>query len=122
MRFFIYRTSRGFYSDERPIDGAIRRKYTPKDVRSVDDPIKIPAYRDNPEKARREWYEEGYNHRVENGRIVRDMEPQFAWYIEIGSLKQLVNLMQEHGEIILRETPLTGIDGPAIEIYDDYRE
>ncbi len=49
-----------------------------------------------------------------------------GWFIEIGSLEELMAFMHEHGKLIISARDpgdvVKGIEFPFIEIYDDYRE
>ena len=112
MKMRITRTSLS-WSDEKnpPIEEAIRGKYIYVDERTCDDPSKIHHYKGDTKW----WYEEGKNHRVENGHIKRDIERE-GWLIVINSLEQLVDLSKKYGELIINA------DENEIEIYDDYRE
>lgn len=67
-----------------------------------------------PEYQRKEWYERGINHRVENGCIKRDLEIE-DWYIEINFLHELMELIEDCGNSLV-------IDNEKIIIYDDYLE
>jgi hypothetical protein len=116
MKFLISRTSTCGDEEISPCDGAFRDKFTWTDVRVFDDPAKIPAYASRPDA----WYGYGTNHRVVNGRIMRDYE-QEDWFIEIADLPALVEFMNTNGRLVLMPVDEGG-NPPEIEIYDDYRE
>lgn len=68
----------------------------------------------------RNWENVGYNHRLENGYRLRDVDTQ-DWAVEIESLKDLFALYEKYGELIIRHSYVA--DGTkCIEIYDSYRE
>lgn len=99
-------------SDEKPCDAARSVRIPRVDVRGVDDPRKIP------ENAGTEgdWYRRGTNHRVENGRIMRDLGELSVWAVEVPDIQAFVT---EHGPCVISRR----WDGFfEIEIYDDYRE
>ena len=68
-----------------------------------------------------DYFNAGTNHREENGMVVRDLEKQKIWAIDINSLTELLKFYNKYGDLIICESdyknhPLT------LEIYDDYRE
>lgn len=82
------------------------------DARNCDDPKKIPANRGT----NGDWYEDGTNHRVEGGKIRRDLGTKEVWGVELTDLQAFVD---KYGECIVgREN--SGFY--TIEIYDTYRE
>jgi hypothetical protein len=94
MKFMV--TDAREWRDHRPpCAGAIKETYTRIDTRTVDDPQKIPAYRDRDPSW---WYREGRNHRIANGKIARDFDDE-AWFIEISTLEELKNLLDHYGPI-----------------------
>lgn len=84
----------------RPCDAAFSAEFLRRDARSTDDPAKVPFYVEKA-TARKEpvstdwWYGEGLNHRIEDGRIVRD-QPDRGWFIE-ADLDEIVRLMKLYG-------------------------
>lgn len=103
-----FRIEKASNVDEKPHNKAIIKKGYIVDERrwgSVDE---------MPERWRKEWYERGISHRVENGHIKRDIEIE-DWYIEINTLDELMKLIKECGYSLV-------IDGEKIIIYDDYLE
>jgi len=98
----------------KPCDEAEEVSFTRVDRRTTDDPMKNP----NIGKA---WYDQGQNHRVENGMIARDFEDK-RWMVRIADGAALRAFCEKYGEIILR----LNTDGTEpcyeVEIYDDYRE
>lgn len=124
MRFEVKRTSS---SDAQPCMGAVFTDHgqrTRVDVRTVDDPAKLLAYKGKSDW----WYGKGANHRVVNGRIERDLplhqDYWFCWAIEIETLDELSQFIRQHGACVLHPAghspSVSGL--PVIEIYDDYRE
>lgn len=65
------------------------------DRRFTDDPAKIPFYKGNKEKAEKDWYGTGKNHRIVNGRIERDFDDEF-FIIEINTLEDLLNFQEKY--------------------------
>lgn len=101
--------------DFKPCEEAYKKTYLSIDERTTDDPSKIPANRFG-----KTWFDEGTNHRIEDGRIKRDFERE-AYFIQINTLEDLIKFKDIRGELILS----TAYDNPrinSIEIYDDYRE
>lgn len=95
-----------------PCDEAFKILTTKVDTRNWDDPKKIPAnnltYGD--------WYLRGTNHRVENGKMKRDMGTREEWAIEISDIHEFID---KYGNCVV------GRDNNGfytVEIYDDYRE
>lgn len=80
------------------------------DARNVDCPTKIPANRGGVG----DWYEKGCNHRVENGRIKRDLYDRVVNVIDIDSIEKLIDFVGKYGEVVF--------DIGFITIYDDYLE
>jgi len=87
------------------------------DVRTYDDPAKIPFYKGEVDW----WYKEGYNHRLIDGQITRDMPSREGWFVELDSLTSLIDFIKEWGGIVIGETE-TNPPMFEIEIYDGYRE
>jgi len=82
------------------------------DERIVDDPKKINAYG----HTEAWWYGEGTNHRVENGHIKRDLEPEAVYVVEIPDIWAFV---EKHGDCVLS---INSEGFRVVEIYDDDRE
>jgi len=67
------------------------------------------------------WRSKGLNHRVDKeGYINRDHE-DCCWTVEVSSLKQLIELVENEGDIVIGKSSFYK-DLINIEIYDDYRE
>jgi len=109
MEFLCTRTSEWY---EKPCEEAYEKEFFRVDVRYATKPEDIPCYKNNPSK----WYEEGENHRVEGGKIKRDLKNR-GWFIAVESLEELVTFIKKHGRVIVSVE-----DNSTIEIYDDYRE
>lgn len=114
MKFIVSRTS--MYGDDKPCDEASKMTYTRIDMRGADDPSKIPAYKENSSL----WYDEGTNHRIVKGKIMRDFE-ETGWFIEINSLEELLEFQKKYGDLVLQHS-MWNEEIPEIEIYDYYRE
>lgn len=118
MKFLVTRTSLHEVNQKSPpCDGAKWMPFTRVDIRTVDDPTKILAYKDQDPAW---WYQEGSNHRVVDGKIMRDF-PAKGWFIKINSLKELIEFQAKYGELVLGPSPQNP-DILRIEIYDSYRE
>lgn len=117
MKFVVTRTSCSCY-DCYPCPEATHETVLRQDRRTCDDPVKIPAYRGNVEKARSDWFDYGLNHRVENGQITRDIPKKVA-IVELNTLDDLVRFVDTHGTIVFQHGRY---EYPEIEIYDGYRE
>lgn len=85
---------------EKPCENAIKETYSVIDTRSVNDPYKIWS---TEEEVQKFWYGNGTNHRVENGKIKRDLEEEFYWVIEINNIEELIELQEKYGEIAINE-------------------
>jgi hypothetical protein len=110
----ISRTS--IWSDEKqPCNEAYIDTYVRVDERTVDNPEKLNGIGN-----KKDWYENGKNHRVENGHIKRDFDDK-AYFIDINSLEELTDLYIKYGELIIGKS-FWNPDIPSIEIYDSYRE
>lgn len=117
MKFIVTRSS-SWDDVQKPCEGAIREKYIVVDTRGTSKPENIPL---SPGQSTNWWYEDGTNHRVENGCIARDFEGE-GWFIEISSLEELIKFQETvYNSIILSDYSLNH-KIKEIEIYDDYRE
>lgn len=84
-----YRVSRDMTElHVKPCARAVRKRYVWKDHRSFSSPDYFH------EKNREEWFEEGENHRIENGHIVRDLV-RMGWFISVDNLEELHTLFRE---------------------------
>lgn len=122
MKFLITRSSQPWFEeDEKPCKEAYIDEYLIIDTRTTDCPTKIPAFSGNPERAKKDWFSSGTNHRIENGQIKRDMKMEKAWFIDINTLTDLITFTKKYGNLVL-ETAICNENILAIEIYDTYRE
>lgn len=113
MEFMITRTST--WSEYRPCDEAYEKDYMRKDVRT------FKSFEEYDNKFTDNFLDSGSNHRInEYGYIEREFEDK-AWFIEIDNLRDLLNLKNKYGDVILCES-WESDDYMMIEIYDDYRE
>ena len=111
--FLVSRTSM-CCSDKKPCEEAYPINIIDVDTRTVDDPKKIPCYFNGREQM---WYREGTNHRVENGKIKRDMGITQEWAIETDDILSFIDKCDD--PVIISKND----DGYyRIEIYDDWRE
>jgi hypothetical protein len=110
MKFKVSRTS--LFNDEKPCEGSFKEKYIRIDERSINDPSK--------NKFMKNWYDEGNNHRVENGHIKRDFVEE-GWFVEIATLLKFIQFSNNNGPIIIRKF-YHNASITEIEIYDDFRE
>ena len=115
MKFLIRKTSG--YDDIKPHEKAYEDTYIAIDERVVDSPEKL-----NFPNAVKNWYGEGKNHRVENGHIKRDLEGRKAWFIDINTLEELINLQREIDCELVIGDYYDNHNITFIEIYDSYRE
>lgn len=98
---------------DSPCEEAFEIPYVYIDKRNTDDLCKLHDSKI--------WYLKGRNHRIENGRLTRDLD-QKRWVVEINDFNDLLKFCEKHGEIVL-SIDTDGIDPFfSIEIYDDYRE
>ena len=106
--------------DECPYEKCIPIKLTRVETRTLKMPEEFDA---KFSKREGKWLEVGSNHRVDKqGFITRDREERDTYGIEINSLEELMNFMDEVDEsIVLRESWIDN-KTPCLEIYDDYRE
>jgi hypothetical protein len=111
-RHEIFLCSRTSVYDGCPCEDAFQILIPCIDCRAVDDPKKVPAYHGQESW----WYEEGTNHRVENGLIYRDMPPIKVWAVKLSNIMDFVS---KYGECIVS---VSRQGYQEIEIYDSYRE
>ena len=110
--YIVERTSNPIFATKAPCQGAEKRFIRYVDERTVDDPKKISGYGHTEDW----WYSKGKNHRVENGHIKRDLEPEAVYIVEIPDLWAFV---ERHGQCVLS---MNSEGFRVVEIYDDYRE
>lgn len=70
----------------------------------------------------KKWFDEGTNHRTEDDCIARDIGEIEVWGMEINSLEELLNFINETDEEVIISTSLVDYKTPCLEIYDDWRE
>lgn len=117
MLFQITRTS--MWDDKKPYDECVPITLTMVDRRV----FRTPEEHDKAlAKHGGKWLEVGTNHRLENGRIVRDLGTKDVWGIEINSIEELMSFKQKVNSALVIGTSYTDGSTPMIEIYDDYRE
>jgi hypothetical protein len=101
-----------YFFGEKPCVEAFRVPMMHVDTRDCDDPKMIPENRGTDG----DWYSRGANHRVENGKIRRDMGIRQVWAVEIDDVQAFVD---KYGKCVVERNA----EGYCtIEIYDDYRE
>jgi hypothetical protein len=68
------------------------------------------------------WLSKGRNHCVNSeGEICRQVEDERLWYIEVDTLRELMDFCSTYGDVVISSSAYTDRDG-EIEIYDTYRE
>lgn len=108
--YLVHRTS--IYGDAQPCDEAYQVEVMTVEVRSVDDPKKIPAHKGTDGG----WYDKGSNHRITDGKICRDLGWHREWAVDVNDILEFAD---RHGDcVVSRRRDGFGV----IEIYDDYRE
>lgn len=108
------RTSDYYDVDCKPCEEARLIDFVRVDRRTVDDPMKNPYIG-------KTWYDEGRNHRVENGMIARDFDDQ-RWVVHIENGDALQKFIEKYGRIVIA-LDRDGLEPRCeIEIYDTYRE
>jgi len=113
MKFLVKRTSE-YRNKRKPCEEAWKEQCVFTEERVCDDPSKLSLCQ------KELWYQQGTNHRVEDGRIKRDFIED-RWFVSINSLEDLLSFSDKYGKIILSRF----VEDPniwEIEIYDDYRE
>lgn len=120
MEYKIRRTSGGYHGG-KPHKDAYQRPYIYTDTRTTDDPAKVPMHLGKSEW----WYEKGTNHRIEDGKIKRDLHKESGWFIQVEDIHQFLRDLykeEETSEIVLSIEDDMNPPMLEIEIYDDYRE
>jgi len=100
--------------DERPCSEAFPILITVVDTRYCSSPKEIPINNGTDG----DWYLKGTNHRVVDGYIKRDLDPETAWAVELPTLLSLMKFVETHGRCIVGTNKK---DFSTIEIYDRYR-
>jgi len=103
------------WNESQPCEEAFQIEVMEVDSRTTDDPKKVRAYNGTDSW----WYNTGTNHRVENGKICRDLGLRKVWAVEIRTLEDFRAFVSKHGQCIVAANEG---DAWTIEIYDDYRE
>jgi len=115
MKFIITKTSMNW--NEKPYRKAKKEGLTYLDYRAVsslEEAKKYPWFE--------QWYNNGKNHREENGIIVCELlEKKDKWVIEINDLEELIDLVKEEGDIVILKSHYKEVPF-VIEIYNSYRE
>ena len=93
MKFEI-RTSNNM--NNKPCEEAIMETQPNIDVRSIDSPFKIWK---TEEEVQKNWFSKGKNHRVKNGRIIRDLDDEIYWVVEFKTLQELIDFQEKYGDI-----------------------
>jgi len=108
----ISRTS--LWDDEQPCPEAVKELLTYLDYRTV------PTL----EEAKKQWwyenwYNDGENHREENGMVVCDLKNKKEdWVIEFDNI---LDLHKKYGQLVVSKSPYKEHE-LLLEIYDGYRE
>ncbi len=117
MLFHVTRTS--IWGENKPHDKCIPIKLTRVDSRTFRTP---EEYDERLGKRDGKWLSFGTNHRIEDGRIVRDFGVADVWCIEINSLEELMSFKKDVDEELVIGVSYIDEKTPYIEIYDAYRE
>jgi len=119
MKFVVSRASNSWAADKEksPCPEARRETLVRVDEMSLDDPRKRRFTIGDTAW----WYDDGTNHRVEDGIDKRDFH-ETVWTVEIMDLAELLMFIDGQGKVIvrLRDTDMPTM--PHIEIYDGWRE
>jgi len=108
--YLVSRTT-AWKDNTRPCEEAYKVETLDIDIRNCNNPRKIPSHKDMDDSW---WYKNGTNHRVENGKICRDIGWSKKWAVKIDNL---VDFIKKYGVCIV------GIDVNnflTLEISDDY--
>lgn len=116
MKYLINRVS---CYDKPPCEEAKEEIYIRIDIRNCDCPSKIHMFNGNKKLADKYWFNDGFNHRVENSQIKRDLEDK-DWFIELNSIEEINKFVKKYGDIVIK--PPSDSIFYKLEIYDDYRE
>lgn len=111
ITFCVKRTSFGCGLGASPCDGAYLGKCRWTDVRTVSEPGALRCM------SAAEWYADGENHRVIDGRICRDFYEE-AWLIDLDDAG-LLHFIRDNGECSVEFDKLSGTW--RLEIIDDVR-
>lgn len=121
MKFVVTRTSE-WNHDTAPCEEAYQETVIYTDVRTVNDPAKIPLSRN---QSPNWWYEAGTNHRRlgprGGGNIARDFARE-VWMVDIETMDDLMKFIEKYGNVVIEEEYYFGNEYPRLEIYDNYRE
>jgi hypothetical protein len=121
MEFEISITS--IWNDTKPCEEAYKKQIVSIDERA----FKTFEEHDKRLPRDKKWLEEGFNHKIISANnkfdcqhIYREFNDEI-WCIKINSLKELLELQDKYGDIIL-STSFKNDNIRKLEIYDDYRE
>ena len=115
MKFWLERTSQYFSTDKPPLCCHCHRLSVGKRLRH--DWRTFKSFDDYEQLLGQEFTAEGFDHKVMDDRIRRSFLDD-GWFIELESLEELAQLIDEVGDVVMAKDP----DGLKLEIYDDYRE
>lgn len=117
MIFKISRTSDSLFEDKPPCKNAIKRPFAVWHTRACTEEEYNKKFSDKEGL----WRSKGKNHTInERGFITRQEEDSMCWSIEVNSLDELKDFIQEEHTIIIGKEEQK--NSFWIEIYDDYRE
>ena len=114
---YIFRVSRAsspWHKTGKPCAEAWQEEYFHIDWRTTDDPAKTEAYGGETDW----WYNEGINHRVENGMIARDLKRK-GWFIEFDGFDALLKFINSGNRVVITDEKQYHYD---LLIYDDWIE
>lgn len=123
MIFRVSRTSE--YNDEvPPCSRAVKGKAGEWDRRT----FRSPEEYDAKLGMLRTWSSDGTDHQIVRDAqgaptgIKRRVGEETAWFLDLGSLEDLLRFQAEHGDLIVQAVDDQREAVAHIEVYDDYRE
>ena len=91
------------------------------DRRNVTKPEDLLIYKGNPEKAYKDWYGFGKNHRIVNNMIERDFDDEF-YVIEMNTLEDLLDFQEKYDINATVKKEKRGIVYDGEELYELYAD
>ena len=107
--FIVSRASNGI---EKPCNEAVQFEEIYTDIRVVGSPDELGCMTSE------QWYSEGSNHRIINGKIARDTVYNKEWAVKLATLESLMDFIKKYGECVVYYDR----EYQYIKIYDDYIE
>ena len=119
MRFKVSRTSG--WNESKPCDTAVKGEIQSWDYRTCKTPEEFN------DRKLGDWFGEGttehgtYGSGKDRGIKRRRHPDREAWFVEVGSLEELMAFWELHGDLVIT-TAHEDRQTPEIEIYDGWRE